>query len=586
MAIGMGRAGGMNLIAVGATGTVHVWDSSLRGEMAELAGYRAWSPIIIGQLSGQDVIAFGGRDGKLRIWDVRSMRDIPILARYEEGVTAVAIGQINNREMVVTGGEDCIIRLWWPDGRTEQVDFSSPGPRRPFSSNVVSAIAVGSIEGRDVIAAGCEDGKVHIWDPIRRYELAMLPAHDRFIKAVRIQHIEGRDLIVTAGQQDVPAVQSIAGSVRLWDLAQTPVRPEVLLDIPEPHGTRPANAVTSMTIGRMKGRDVVVCSCDDGTVRIRSLGGPPEPEASWGQHSAVTALAIGALGGREVIVSGSGDGSLRILDPVGNAEPVILAGHERPAYSVAIGQIEGEDVVVSGGDDMTLRIWDPNGRNEPVVVPMQAEHFTAGRLGSNHISVAISRVNGLDMIVATDNDAMYLLSRHGNTEATMEWPGEKRLCIGQLGELDVIVIVNGRRVRILQPPRGSELELDSEDIKRPDGIAICRLDGQYIIVTAEGDSLQIFDPETGTRLGNIDSHHHRVWGITIAQIDGRDAIISIGADSVLRIWETFGRSIIGTEWIGHIGPIDAVAAGFLGGKIGIVTGHRDGTALLWREREH
>jgi WD40 repeat protein len=174
----------------------------------------------------------------------------------------------------------------------------------------------------------------------------------------------------------------------LWDLAKDVVAPTALLDLQkDSYDLSGSSEVLSMAVGRVQARDVVVSGGRDNMVRIRSLGGPPEPNAQWGHHGSVTALAIGPVGGRDVFVSASADGKLRIVDPFGDDERVILAGHPRGVYSLAVGQIDGEDLVVSADIDGVIRIWDSSGLRETVVIPpplRKAQTTTAGSYLRRH----------------------------------------------------------------------------------------------------------------------------------------------------------------------------------------------------------
>ena len=78
-----------------------------------------------------------------------------------------------------------------------------------------------------------------------------------------------------------------------------------------------------------------------------------------GHDGGVSSVAVGELEGRAVIVSGGEDGTVRVWDlatgrPVG--EP--LRGHDGAVRSVAVGELEGRAVIVSGGEDGTVRVWD------------------------------------------------------------------------------------------------------------------------------------------------------------------------------------------------------------------------------------
>jgi WD40 repeat protein len=70
----------------------------------------------------------------------------------------------------------------------------------------------------------------------------------------------------------------------------------------------------------------------------------------------VTSVAVGELEGRPLIVSGGDDGTVWMWEladgsPIG--EP--LTAHDGPVSAVAVGELDGRPVIVSGGSDRTMR---------------------------------------------------------------------------------------------------------------------------------------------------------------------------------------------------------------------------------------
>jgi len=87
--------------------------------------------------------------------------------------------------------------------------------------------------------------------------------------------------------------------------------------------------------------------------------GAPGGEPLRGHDESVTSVTVGMLEGRPVIVSGGEDGTVRVWDLASGApggEP--LRGHDQSVTSVTVGMLEGRPVIVSGGIDRTVRVWD------------------------------------------------------------------------------------------------------------------------------------------------------------------------------------------------------------------------------------
>ena len=84
---------------------VVVYDGHGNESFWDIKGARAMTYASHGEL-----IASGGTDGMVKIWDASSGREITSWAAHETGVRAIAISSAGN--MVATSGGDGFIRLW------------------------------------------------------------------------------------------------------------------------------------------------------------------------------------------------------------------------------------------------------------------------------------------------------------------------------------------------------------------------------------------------------------------------------------------------------------------------------------------
>jgi WD40 repeat protein len=119
------------------------------------------------------------------------------------------------------------------------------------------------------------------------------------VNAVAVGRLDGRDVIVS-GSND--------GTVRIWDGAGAPVGDPL---------TGHTSWVNAVAVGRLDGRDVIVSGSYDETVRIWDGAGAPVGDPLTGHTDEVNAVAVGRLDGRNVIVSGSWDQTVRIWDGAG-----------------------------------------------------------------------------------------------------------------------------------------------------------------------------------------------------------------------------------------------------------------------------
>ena len=68
------------------------------------------------------------------------------------------------------------------------------------------------------------------------------------------------------------------------------------------------------------------------------------------------AVAVGQAAGRDIIVSTGHDGTVRVRDAAtGTPTTNPLTGHTGPVFAVAVGRVAGRDIIVTAGQDRTVR---------------------------------------------------------------------------------------------------------------------------------------------------------------------------------------------------------------------------------------
>ena len=194
---------------------------------------------------------------------------------------------------------------------------------------------------------------------------ALLSGHTGRVTSVAVGQVDGRAIIVSG---------SIDQTVRVWDAATGN-----LVGAPLSGHT---GRVTSVAVGQVDGRAIIVSGSIDQTVRVWDAATGNLVGAPLSGHTGrVTSVAVGQVDGRAIIVSGSIDQTVRVWDAAtGNPVLAPLSGHTGQVTSVAVGQVDGRAIIVSGSIDRTVRVWDAATGDRPsLATPAGRPRWRSGR---------------------------------------------------------------------------------------------------------------------------------------------------------------------------------------------------------------
>jgi len=362
-----GQVAGQPVLATGGyDGTVRLWDPAAAAPLGPpLTGHAG--PVLWGcwePTAGRPVLATGGRDGTVRLWDPAAAAPLgPPLTGHAGPVPWGCWGQVAGRPVLATGGGDGTVRLWDPVASKGPLLAVDAGPVRmevPFRTGPASFGPPltghtgpvywgcwGQVAGQPVLATGGDDGTVRLWNPAAGMPLGP-PLAGHQPDTVRWGcWVAGLPVLATGGDDD---------TVRLWDAAGVPLGPPL---------TRHAGPMRWGCWGQAAGHPVLATGGYDGTARLwlwdpataALLVGPPlgghTGPVEWGSWGLVA-------GQRLVLATGGADGTVRLWDAAGVPLGPPLTGHTGRVEWGSWGQVAGRPVLATGGDDDdgTVRLWE------------------------------------------------------------------------------------------------------------------------------------------------------------------------------------------------------------------------------------
>lgn len=386
------RQDGRLLLAgsVGEQGTIQVWDIKTRRQIRELAGHTSWvnSVTFAAGPDGRPLLASGGTDGTVRVWDVihgTSARKPRTAVNQGSAAPALAFGTSpDGRLLLATGGSDETVRIW---------DIGTGTPIRDITpgANPVNALAFCTgPDGRLLLATTLRTTSnntdaVRIWDPIT----------DELVSELYVDQEDELGVvdIGASGGRLLAAYGRFQRTVQVWDpfarkpigkpLTNFSVRPDYLAFGVSPSGR--------LVLATSSWEALQVWDVKAG----KRVAGPFPGGAS--------SLAVGtSLDGRLLLAADSGLGHTPIIirDMVTGTffgEP--LEGHTDRVTAMAFGSgQDGQLLLASGSDDRTVRVWDLSAGTCKATLQRRTEAYSIAFAGP---LLAIGDLEGMSVIELT-----------------------------------------------------------------------------------------------------------------------------------------------------------------------------------------
>jgi WD40 repeat protein len=450
------------LVATGGRdSTVRVWNART-GRLTQTIAHPSVVESIGFAPSGRELLTFGPH----RVVYIWELRDAALRLKLRLRGLVGAARFAPSGELVGTGGSDQVARLW--DVRPRPIVSEGVVPvgqvNRELKGHVgrVGAIAFSPDGGR--VATGSTDGSARVWKVADGELVTILPGHENYVTDVEFR--PDGNLIATASRD---------GRARIFD-AQSPTLRATLAGHREP--------VTDVAWSR-DGTKLITASTD-GTVRTWDALPLPRLQLVRRHRDPVTAVSFRSGGVESSTVEQRGPGLsaelIAAIDAAGRRTAVSLSADERLA--------------VAGYADGTVRLWDAR-TAEPVreLAPHRARVTSATFSGDGRLVVTTGADHDARASEVATGRQSWLLS-HSALVSDADFSADGRwVAIAGPGRLGVVDATSGERV--------------------------LQLDGQDRILTAVAFSPSGWRIATGGESGAVRTYDCRLCG-------GIDELVALG----------------------------------------------------------
>jgi M6 family metalloprotease-like protein len=277
---------GQLALSGGTDGTVRVWDLKTGKELKNLKGHTGQTLAVAFHPDGRHALS-GGDDGQLLLWDLTSSKKVRGFTGHTAGVNGAAFSPDGKR--LASASQDRTVRVW---------EIASGKEATKFEGHEGAVMAVAFSPSGKLLASAADDKTVRLWDLESNKELNNVSGHTAMVRAVCFS-ADGQRLLSGGGKKD--------GTARLWDMNR--------------------DGKNSGQFGK----------------ELRSLKGPA---------AGVHAVSVSPEGSRALVAGGD---RVQVWD-LDRGEP-LYSFDGLQAVTDAVFLPDGMQVLLADGDGKTLQLW-------------------------------------------------------------------------------------------------------------------------------------------------------------------------------------------------------------------------------------
>ena len=333
-------------------GTIKLWDVSSGEEPRTLQEHTNDVPCVAFSPDGL-LLASGSWDGTIKLWDVSTVEELRTLQGHIRSVASVTYS-LEGKLLASGGGDSTIticdlantVEIYRTQGLFEishklsllEILFNAPSisemsdtlsTSQLKSNRLAITYPTFSPDGR-LLAGGCSEGAIKLWDVSSGEELQTLQGHTNEIQSVTFS---SDSRLLASGSED--------GAIKLWDVSMGKE-----LQTLQGH-TSQIQSVAFSPDGRL-----LASGSLDNTIKLWDVSTVKELQTLQGHTSPIESVAFSPDG--RLLASGSWDNTIRLWDVSTGKELRTLQEHARPIVAFSP---DGR-LLASGSEDQTIKIWE------------------------------------------------------------------------------------------------------------------------------------------------------------------------------------------------------------------------------------
>ncbi len=516
------------VISGGLDHQIFFWDIHT-GEQRDV--WTANDRILSMAISNDGLLATGGRNGAIQIWELADGALLHTLPGHELTVTALTF--VADGRRLASGGADQTVRLW---------DATSGRELKTFRPHAAVIRSLAWHPRRPLLAVGDEDGFIYLWNMDKERIEQTIAAHTAVVWSLAFSP-DGATLL--SGSTD--------DSLRLWD-----VETGHAIHALQGYNT-PLWAIAPLEGGR-----TIASASGNGQIRLHSRETGTTFLLSDVHTGAIRALAVSPDGG--MLASAGVDRDIRLWDVETHRLQRTLRGHERAVFGLALSP-DGR-LLASASGDHTVRLWRPHtGKQVRVLTEPQARASTVAFSADGALLAAGGYDHNLYLWDVSRPDAIRLVR---TIRAEIDFITS--LTFSPVDSTIAVVGATSQEVALWDVASGVNVAILVDGHSSAPGAVAFSPSGRMLVSGGVDQGIALWDVAGRRLLRRMEGHQGAVR--SFFWLD-EETLCSSADDATIRIWHAPSGELLNT--LAARGPYAGLK---IGGATGLSLAQRDALIAL------
>ncbi len=485
----------------------------------------------LGFSSDGKILASGGLDNIIKLWDIETGKEIRSFQGHKKAVNSLSFS--SDGKILASGSEDNTIKLW--DIETGKEIFSFQGHNK--NVNTISF----SFNSK-ILASSGADNIIKLWNLETGKEIFSLQGHKKAVNSIAFNS-DGK--ILASGSAD--------NTIKLWNL-------ETGKEIFSLQGhNKDVNTLSFRADGK-----ILASGSADKTIKLWNLETRKEILSFQGHNKAVNTLSFRA--DAKILASGSADKTIKLWNVETGKEIFSLQGHMSDIHSLSFSP-DGKTLASSTKHNKIIKIWDIEiGKNIRSLNEHTSDVFSISFSSDGKTLASGSKDKTIKLWNIETGKQIYSLTGHDSFIWQVNFSSDgKTLASGS--EDNTIKLWNVETGREIHSLTGHHQPVYSVSFS-PDAKTLASGGGD--------NTINLWNVETGKKIGSLIGHTKNVFSVSFSP-DGK-TLASGSWDKTIKLWNVeTGKEI--HSLTGHSNYVHSIS--FSPNGKTLASGSKDKTIKIW-----